>query len=119
LDVNIGNTAYRLIAASAHGRWSAHAVRVGSGERFGIDAVGATEQAAIDALTRWLEWHHAHAQALEALQHAERDYHRAFAGAAFATPGDASTGADKRSALELLDSARARLDDVRARRPAM
>src|SRR6266700_87474 len=51
-----------------------------------IECAGASELDAIDRLAAWLDWQHEHAAALEALQRAERDYHRTIAGSAFANP---------------------------------
>ena len=66
----------------------------------------------------WAEWQREHEAALRALQLAQQAYHRAVAGNAFATPGDLATGLEaQRECLEQVDAARARLDDVRARRP--
>jgi hypothetical protein len=89
-----------------------------TGRPFGIECAGATEQAAVDRLSRWLEWQRAHAAALETLQRAERAYHRAIAGSAFAgrTGGPSSLPMQKAS-LEAVEAARVRLDEVRARQP--
>jgi hypothetical protein len=114
--VEIGGVSYRLFALPSEGRWVARAFKANSGERFGVDACGPTESAAVQGLREWLEWHHDHVAALEALRRAERAYHRAVTDAAF--PG---SGADAlttgKAPLEQLDSARAALDSVRARRP--
>ena len=55
-------------------------------------------------------------QALEALQQAERAYHRAMAGAAFASPAEGADG-ESRASLESVNAARQHLDEVRGRRP--
>ena len=58
-----------------------------------------------------MDWQRDHAAALAALQEAQRAYHRA----AVVIPQSA---VDSRAgALEALEAARARLDDVRARMP--
>ncbi len=64
----------------------------------------------------WIRWQRAHADALSALQEAQRDYHRALGGVAFAAEGSAVVDARNR-ALQAVDMARARLDEVRARQP--
>jgi predicted RNase H-like HicB family nuclease len=115
MDITIGSTAYQLIAVERDGQWWAHAIR--GTERFGVDAGGPTREAALDALSRWLTWHHEHARALDELQQAERVYHRVSAGAAFASPDDVAAGAERKVSLDVVDAARARLDDVRGRRP--
>ena len=75
-----------LTAVERDGQWIAYAVREDNGDRFGIECAAASEPDAIGLLTEWLEWQHEHASALEALQRAERDYHRTIAGSAFASP---------------------------------
>jgi hypothetical protein len=52
------------------------------------------------------------------LQQAERVYHRAIAGAAFAS-ADTVSSDDTRAALEQVNAAREVLDQVRARRPTV
>src|SRR5262249_20972961 len=113
----IGATQYRLVAVEREGRWVAHAERVDTSERFGIDCEGETNDDAIDALRDWLAWQHEHAAALEALQVAERSYHQTVA-AAFAEPGEGvSAGELQQEALDALSEARSRLDEIRARKP--
>ena len=67
---------------------------------------------------RWVEWQRDHAAALAALQGAQHAYHRAIADGAFAGPteGPAAAGTQK-EALDALEMARVRLDQVRARQP--
>ena len=66
----------------------------------------------------WQEWQHEHAAALEALQQAQRAYHRTIAGSAFASPteGPSATELQKES-LDAVEAARVRLDEIRGRRP--
>ena len=64
---------------------------------------------------RWLAWQREHLDALRALQDAQRLYHRALSGHAFAAEGVAADAA--RGALLVMDEARIRLDEVRARQP--
>jgi hypothetical protein len=115
MTLEIGDVTYHLVTTERNGQWIAHAVNAVRGERFGIETNGATEAEATSRLTRWLEWQHEHTLALEALQEAERAYHRALADAAFAAPdGQAEATRDCR---QLLDARRNQLDDIRARRP--
>lgn len=66
--------------------------------------------------THWIEWQRDHLLALQALQDAQRVYHRAVSDHAFATPAsDAETAT--RDALLAMDLARVRLDEVRSRQP--
>lgn len=64
----------------------------------------------------WLEWQREHTDALQALQEAQRMYHRVVSGSAFAGEAGASWDAQKAS-LQTIDAARVRLDEVRGRQP--
>jgi|GEM_PF-3279996 len=119
MDLTLGPHTYTLHATEQAGTATAHAVRVDTGDRFGIDVTGNSEPEALDKLTRWLEWQYAHTQALEALQQAERAYHRALADAAFATARDSNAVDGSKVSLEQVDAARTTLDDVRGRRPSV
>ena len=67
---------------------------------------------------RWLEWQHEHAAALEALQQAQRAYHRTIAGSAFASPAEGPSAIElQKESLGAVDAARVRLDEIRGRRP--
>src|SRR2546428_7176613 len=90
-DISFDHHRYRLVAVERDGQWVAHAERADSGEPFGIECVAATEAGAIARLRRWLEWQAEHAAALQALQQAERTYHRTIAGSAFANPTEGPT----------------------------
>ena len=117
-QVSVGDTRYRLVAAERDSQWFAHAVREDNGDPFGIECAGATEAAAIDRLTRWLEWQYEHAAALEALQGAERAYHRTIAGSAFASPTEGPSALEmQKESLDAVEAARVRLDDIRSRKP--
>jgi hypothetical protein len=108
----------KVLCAERDGRWVAHAVREDTGDPFGIECVGATEHEATERLTRWLEWQRDHAAALDELQQAERAYHRTISGSAFANPTEGPTAVEmQRDSLAAVESARIRLDDVRARKP--
>ena len=116
--VSIGTARFRLAADQRDGRWIARASRDDTGDPFGIETAGATEHEAVERLTRWLEWQHEHAAALEALQQAERAYHRTIAGSAFASPVEGPTPLEmQKESLEEVEAARVRLDEIRARRP--
>lgn len=115
MDLTIGEVTYRLAASVRDGVWTAHAERQPSGDRFGIDCAGPTEEAAKDRLAKWLIWQDSHSRALDALQSAERTYHRAMAEGAF---GNESAADDlRRQTLAQIEAAAAHLDEVRARRP--
>ena len=112
-------TSYRLIALEGDGQWIARAFSVEDGERFGVDAAASTEDGALSLLRSWLEWHHALVSALEAVQQAQRAYHRTVTGTAFAAAGTGAQSEDGKASLDALDRARAALDAVRARRPSV
>ena len=117
-EISIGDQRYRLGAVERDGHWIARAERVDTGDRFGMECSGATQSDAVDRLERWLAWQSEHTEALEALQGAERAYHRAIAGSAFANPTEGPTAIElQNESLEELETARLRLDEVRARKP--
>jgi hypothetical protein len=65
-------------------------------------------------------WQREHAAALAELQDAQRAYHRAVAATAFQGAADEPSGEEmRRASLDALDAARVKLDDVRARKPAV
>ena len=107
---------YRIVAIERDGQWVARAEREDTGRPFGIECPAATQSEAIGRLTQWLEWQSEHMAALGALQTAERVYQRTVAGA-FAKQPDASAIAVRKDSLDALEAARAKLDDVRARKP--
>jgi hypothetical protein len=116
--LSIGEVQYRLVADERGDHWSARAERDDGGQRFGPEIAGATEGEAIDGLTGWLLWQNEHAGALAMLQDAERVYHRTIAGSAFANPTEGPTPIElQKDALDALEAARIRLDEVRARKP--
>jgi hypothetical protein len=117
-QITIGDTQYRLVCAERDGQWLARAERDATGDRFGIECSGASEAEAVARLTRWLEWQAEHAAALDALQRAERSYHRTIAGSAFASPMEGPSAIElQKDSLDAVETARVRLDEVRARRP--
>ncbi len=108
----------KILCAEREGRWVAHAVREDTGAPFGIECAGDTEHEAIQRLTRWLDWQGDHAAALDALQQAERAYHRTVSGSAFTSPTDGPTAVEiQRDALAAVERARMKLDSVRALKP--
>ena len=65
-------------------------------------------------------WQRDHAAALAELQEAQRAYHRAVATTAFQGAAEEPSAEEmRRAALEALDAARIKLDEVRGRRPQM
>jgi hypothetical protein len=117
-DVVIRNRRYRLLTTERDGQWTARAERDDTGDPFGIECAAATEPEAVARLTRWLDWQAEHAAALDELQHAERAYHRTIAGSAFASPTEGPSAIEmQKESLEAVESARVRLDEVRARKP--
>ena len=70
-------------------------------------------------MTQWLEWQHDHVTALAELQRAEHAYHRTIAGSAFSSPSEGPSAIElQKESLEIVEAARIRLDEIRARRPA-
>jgi hypothetical protein len=117
-DISIGAARYRIVSVQRDGQWVVHAARSDNGDRFGIECTGATEAEAIQRMQGWLEWQRDHTDALEALQAAERAYHRTIAGSAFANPTEGPSPVEmQKESLDAVEAARARLDEVRARRP--
>ena len=117
-EITIGDVRYRLVAVERDGQWIAHAVREPTGIPFGIECGGQTRDAAIGRLSAWLTWQSEHAAAIDALQTAERAYHRTVAGSAFANPSEGPTALElQKESLAAVEAARARLDAVRARKP--
>jgi hypothetical protein len=117
-EMAIGGVVYRLLAAKRNDQWVAHAERADTGAPFGVECSGPSEADALTRLGDWLSWQSEHATALAALQEAEHDYHRAVAGSAFANPTEGPTPFEiQREALDRVEAARQRLDEVRGRRP--
>lgn len=117
-EVTVGGRRYRIDARCESSQWCARAIRVDTGDPFGVEATGASEQAAIERLVAWLTWQHDHASALDALQAAERAYHKVIADSAFSGTGDRTqNGGTRQAALQQVDAARQRLDAVRDRQP--
>jgi len=118
MKTTIGGTTFILQATARDGQWIARAAREDTGDPFGIECAGATETEAVARLTRWLEWQGEHTAALEALQRAERAYHRTIAGSAFANPTEGPTAIElQKESLDEVEAARVQLDEVRARKP--
>ena len=117
-EIALGGARFRLVAARRDGEWIAHAERADFDDPFGVECSGPTETAALDRLAEWLTWQHEHGAALEALQQAERAYHRTIAGSAFASPSEGPTAIElQKESLEQVEAARIRLDEIRARKP--
>ena len=108
----------RVICDQRDGQWLARAVREDTGDPFGVELAGATRDEAIERLTRWLDWQRDHAAALDALQRAERAYHRTVSGSAFTSPTEGPTAVEiQRDALAAVERARITLDGIRDRKP--
>ena len=117
-EIRVGDRQYRIVAVERDGEWTARAELAATGERFGIECAGETDAVAIDRLARWLTWQHEHESALEALQDAERAYHRTIAGSAFASPTEGPSALElQKESLEAVEAARIRLDEIRMRKP--
>ena len=109
---------YRIVCVERGGEWIAHAERPDTGDPFGIECAGGSQDEATARLSAWLSWQADHTAALEALQQAERAYHRAIAGSAFANPTEGPSALEiQKESLVAVESARIRLDEVRARKP--
>jgi len=71
-----------------------------------------------DRTARWAEWQREHDAALDALRNAEEACRRVIAGSAFLSASEDPSPADmQRDALNRLEEARRRLDEVRQARP--
>jgi hypothetical protein len=108
----------RIICRELDGQWVARAFRDDNGDPFGIECAAPTRDEAVTRLTRWLDWQREHAAALEALQQAERAYHRTVLGSAFANPAESPSPIElQKESLDAVEAARIRLDEVRALKP--
>ena len=117
-QISIGEARYRILATERNGHWVARAERADTGTPFGIECDGPTATNVVERLAGWLHWQSAHAAALDALQRAERAYHRTIADNAFTNPDGRRTAAEKqRESLNVVAGARVRLDEIRARQP--
>ena len=110
---------YVVEATERDGQWVARARRSDTGDAFGIECCGASQREAVHRLQEWLAWQEEHTAALQALQRAEDAYHRTIAGSAFASSLEGPSAIEmQKDALDAVESARVRLDEIRARRPA-
>jgi hypothetical protein len=106
------------VAVQRGPEWTAHAEDPKTGDRHAMECAGGSETAALDRLERWLVWQNEHQAALDMLQRAERAYHRTIAGSAFANPTEGPTAIElQQESLREVESARVRLEEVRARKP--
>ena len=115
-NLQLGDTTYTLNAIEREGAWIAEARKGPSGMRAGPPATASTAEDAIARLVRWLEWQRDHEDALVALQAAEQMYHRAIAGSAFAS-GVAEATEIQQEALQRIEEARVRLEEIRQNQP--
>lgn len=117
-DLAVGSRRFRVEVTSGAGGWTARARCLESGDLFGPPLTAASAEAASARLSRWLQWQHDHAHAMQLLQEAERAYHRLVADRAFAAlPDDTVTQSARRAALNDVETARRFLDAIRATRP--
>lgn len=116
--ISIGDVQYRIVVVERDGQFVAHAERADNGDRFGVECAGASEDDATARLAHWLEWQHDHVTALAELQRAEHAYHRVIAGSAFSSPTEGPSAIEmQKESLGVVEAARVRLDEIRARRP--
>lgn len=117
-EITVGGARYRIVTARRDAEWVAFAENADTGERYGIECRDPAELSAAARLEAWLSWQQEHRDALLALQHAERAYHRTIAGSAFASPIEGPSAIEiQKEALEQVEAARVRLDEIRAQRP--
>jgi hypothetical protein len=117
-DVTAGGRSYSVVAERRASDWLARAQRADNGDPFGVECAGASEGEATTRMVLWLEWQSEHASALDSLLQAERVYHRLVAGTAFSAAADRATPTELHNdALDAVEAARIRLDDIRSRRP--
>src|SRR5262249_61890068 len=96
----------------------APAEREDVGDLVGIECAGDPDAEAPPRLAHGLEWEAEQTDALEDVQRAERAYHRTIAGSVFASPSEGPSPFEmQKESLDAVESARVRLDEVRARRP--
>jgi hypothetical protein len=115
-SIVIGGMGYMLDVNERQNRWDAEARQTSSGMRVGPVATAATADEAIARLVRWLEWQRDHEDALTALQSAQQAYHRTIAGSAFSS-GLAEATELQQEALQRIEDARLRLEEVRQAQP--
>lgn len=109
---------YSIEAIEREGQWMARARNDETHDPFGIECAGQTQSEAVERLARWLDWQCEHSAALEALQNAERAYHRTIAGSAFVSPVEGPSPTElQKEALDAVEAARVHLDDIRGRKP--
>ena len=114
-QLEVGDVRYEICTSREGTEWRAYAMR--GGDRFGVEVSAAIEAEAIERLTVWLKWQHAHGEALATLQQAEQAYHRALAVRAFTAPRASAETPEASDLLAVIGAARANLDIVRARKP--
>jgi hypothetical protein len=108
----------RIDCDERDGQWVARAFRRDNGDPFGVECAGATRDEAVARMEQWLAWQAEHADALAALQQAERAYHRTIAGSAFASVAEGPSAVEmQKESLDAVEAARLRLDEVRGRKP--
>ncbi|HVB38012.1 MAG TPA: hypothetical protein VND92_05710 [Vicinamibacterales bacterium] len=117
-QLSFGDVRFEIAARPDGGQWVAEARREGRRESHGPAFRAGTEEDALDRCAAWLGWQQEHEAALRSLQGAERVYQRAVAAGAFAPPGDGPGPDVEREALQEMEVARGRLEEVRQRQPS-
>ena len=112
----VGGATYDVTTIERDGSWIAEARKAPSGMRMGPSATAGTADEAVARLVRWLEWQRNQEDALTALQTAEQAYHRAIAGSGFAS-GLAEATEIQQEALQRIEEARLRLEEIRQSQP--
>jgi len=116
--IDVATVTYRVKVERRDELWTARAERADTGDRYGVECAGITEDEAVARLQRWLTWQATHAAALAELQRTEHAFHRTIASDAFATVGEGPGAAERQKhRLETLEAARTRLDQIRAQKP--
>ena len=123
-QVTIADRRFNLTSIERAGQWIAHAIREDNGERFLFFCKAVL--AALPKLPHWPDMLHTNdwqtgllpVLLRETTPRAERDYHRAIAGSAFANPTESPGPFElQKESLEAVEAARVRLDEIRARKP--
>ncbi|MDE3156481.1 MAG: hypothetical protein KGN76_15365 [Acidobacteriota bacterium] len=116
--LSTGGATFTITARQEGREWIAEARREGRRDNHGPVFRAETPEAALDRCAAWLGWQQEHEAALVALQEAERVYQRAVAAGAFAPPGDGPGPEVASEALQDMEAARVRLEEIRRRQPA-
>ncbi len=116
--LSFGDARFEIAARPDGAQWVAQARREDRRESHGPAFRAASEMEALDRCAAWLTWQQEHEAALRALQAAQRTYQRAVTAGAFAPPADGPGPDAEREALQEMEAARVRLEEVRERQPS-